>query len=107
MAKPLIFLAGEIRTPPMSAVVRRKTGYLLRCLQLGESLGMPESRPMPGVGRRCHELRISDDRETWRVIYRLDEDALLIIETFKKKTQKTPLDVLRNCRKRLSIYDRL
>ena len=107
MGKPLIFLAGEIRTPPMSASVRRRAGYLLRTLQLGESLGMPESRPMPNVGRRCHELRVSDDRETWRVIYRLDEDALLIIETFKKKTQKTPVEILRLCRKRLSVYDRL
>jgi len=107
MEKPLIFLAGEIRTPPMSATVRRRAGYLLRTLQLGESLGMPESRPMPNVGRRCHELRVSDDRETWRVIYRLDEDALLIIDTFKKKTQKTPVEILRLCRKRLSVYDRL
>ena len=62
---------------------------------------------MPNVGRRCHELRVSDDRETWRVIYRPDEDALLIIETFKKKTQKTPVEILRLCRKRLSVYDRL
>lgn len=107
MTRPLIFLAGEIRTPPMSRVVRRKTGYLLRRLQQGEALEMPESRPMPGIGRRCHELRISDDRETWRVIYRLDEDALLIVETFKKKTQKTPSNVLRLCRKRLSVYDQL
>ena len=107
MAKPLIFLAGEVRTPPMSRAVRRKTGYLLRRLQQGEDLEMPNSRPMPDIGRRCHELRISDDRETWRVIYRLDEDALLIIETFNKKTQKTPTEVLRLCRKRLSTYDRL
>ena len=75
MAKPLIFLAGEIRTPPMSATVRRRAGYLLRILQLGESLGMPESRPMQNIGRRCHELRVSDDREMWRVICRLDENA--------------------------------
>jgi len=52
-------------------------------------------------------LRVSDDRETWRVIYRLDENALLIIETFKKKTQKTPIEVLRLCCKRLAVYDRL
>ena len=64
MGRPLIFLAGEIRTPAMSASVRRKAGYLLRYLQQGESLGMPESRPMPSIGRRCHELRVSDGRET-------------------------------------------
>ncbi len=91
----------------MSAIVRRKVGYLLRYLQQGESLGMPESRPMPSIGRRCHELRVSDDRETWRIIYRVDEDVLLIIETFKKKTQKTPAEVLSVCRKRLAAYDKL
>jgi phage-related protein len=107
MGKPLIFLAGEIRTPPMSASVRRKAGYLLRILQQGESLGMPESRPMPSIGRRCYELRVSDARETWRIIYRLDEEALLIIETFKKKTPRTPVAVLRVCRKRLTVYDQL
>jgi len=91
----------------MSAKVRRKVGYLLRYLQQGESLGMPESRPMPSIGGGCYELRVSDDRETWRIIYRVDEDALLIIETFKKKTQKAPAEVLRVCRKRLATYDKL
>ncbi len=39
---------------------------LLRDLQEGESLGMPHSRPMPGIGPRCHELRVNDENKTWR-----------------------------------------
>jgi phage-related protein len=49
-----------------------EVGVLLRRLQRGESLGMPHSRPMPSVGRRCHELRIVDEAVIWRVMYRID-----------------------------------
>lgn len=33
---------------------------------------MPHSRPMPGIGSRCHELRIVDVNATWRMVYRVD-----------------------------------
>jgi hypothetical protein len=36
-------------------------GMLLRRLQRGETLSMPESRPMPTIGPRCHELRVDDE----------------------------------------------
>jgi phage-related protein len=60
---------------------------------------------MPSVGPRCHELRISDIGATWRILYRLDPDAILILEVFAKKTQKTPVTTISAARKRLSIYD--
>ncbi len=65
-------------------------GYLLRRLQQGALLGMPASRPMPSVGPRCHELRVNDAKANWRLMYRLDADAILILEVFAKKTQATP-----------------
>jgi len=46
---------------------------------------MPHSRPMPEIGRRCHELRIVDGEHTWRIIYRADPDAIVIAEVFGKK----------------------
>jgi len=58
--KPLVWLRGEIKTPPFSAKARVEAGFLLRRLQRGESIGMPHSRPMPIIGRRCHELRVVD-----------------------------------------------
>jgi len=70
--KPLVWLEGEIKTPPFSQAARLEAGYLLRKLQQGETLGMPHSRPMPAMGSRCHELRINDESATWRIIYRLD-----------------------------------
>src|SRR5436853_354929 len=39
---------------------------LLGDLQEGESPGLPHSRPMPGIGPRCHELRVNDGNKTWR-----------------------------------------
>lgn len=103
--KPLAWLHGEIRTPPLSAAARLEAGYLLRRLQRGEKLGMPQSRPMPSIGRRCHELRINDERSTWRIVYRVDEDATVILEVFSKKTQQTPKAVIDACKRRLKEYD--
>jgi phage-related protein len=60
---------------------------------------------MPSIGRRCHELRIQDADATWRVIYRVDHDAVVILEVFSKKTMKTPHSVIEACRSRLRLYD--
>ena len=76
--KPIVWLHGEIKTPPFSAEVRIQAGMLLRRLQRGERVSLPASRPMPIIGRRCHELRIVDADQTWRVIYRTDADAVVI-----------------------------
>ena len=82
-----------------------EAGYLLRLLQKGETLSMPHSRPMPGIGSRCHELRIVDESDTWRIVYRTDKDAVVILEVFSKKTTQTPKAVLKVCQRRLREYD--
>jgi phage-related protein len=66
---------------------------------------MPHSRPMPSIGRRCHELRIPDDKLSWRIVYRIDKDAIVIAEVFSKKTGKTPKSVIDTCKTRLREYD--
>ncbi|MFA5889968.1 MAG: type II toxin-antitoxin system RelE/ParE family toxin [Actinomycetota bacterium] len=103
--KPLVWMHGEVKTPPLSRQARIETGVLLRRLQRGESLGLPHARPMPDVGRRCHELRVNDANATWRIIYRIDKDAIVIADVFSKKTAKTPSAVLETCRRRLRAYD--
>jgi phage-related protein len=103
--KPLVWLHGEIKTPPFTQEARIETGFLLRRLQQGENLGLPHSRPMPSIGIHCHELRIRDADKNWRIIYRIDDDAILIIEVFNKTTRATPDNVIDNCKKRLSKYD--
>ncbi|MDX2119662.1 MAG: type II toxin-antitoxin system RelE/ParE family toxin [Gemmatimonadota bacterium] len=103
--KPLVWLRGEIRTPPFSPKARLEAGLLLRRLQRGDGLGLPHSRPMPGIGRRCHELRVPDDRVTWRIVYRTDPDAIVIGEVFAKQTARTPEHVIASCRRRFKRYD--
>ena len=103
--KPLAWLQGEVRSPPFSAEVRIWVGFLLRLIQRGESVGMPRSRPMPSVGARCHELRVPDSNVSWRIMYRIDSDAIVIIEIFSKKTGKTPKSIIELCKKRLKDYD--
>ncbi|MGH8134800.1 MAG: type II toxin-antitoxin system RelE/ParE family toxin [Steroidobacteraceae bacterium] len=103
--KPLVWLHGEIKTPPLSSAARIEAGVLLRRLQRGGSLGLPHSRPMPEIVRRCHELRIKDGPVAWRIVYRIDRDAIVIGEVFAKKTQTTPRDVMRACQRRFREYD--
>jgi phage-related protein len=79
--KPLAWLHGELKTPPFSKEARLEAGFLLRRLQRSESLSMPQSRPMPIIGARCHELRINDAGSNWRLVYR---------EVFAKKTGMPP-----------------
>ena len=103
--KPLVWLHGEVKTPPLTTVARIEAGYLLRQLQMGLTLSLPHSRPMPLIGARCHELRINDETKTWRIVYRIDRDAIVILEVFEKKTHKIAQEVIENCRRRIRLYD--
>lgn len=103
--KPVAWLSGEVKTPPFSLEARLEAGFLLRKLQQGEKLSLPQSRPMPSIGARCHELRINDEQKTWRIIYRIDDDAIVIAEVFQKKTQQTPKAVIDRVKRRLKDYD--
>lgn len=103
--KELFWLHGEVKTPPMSAEARIEAGYLLRKLQQGELLSMPHSRPMPSIGARCHELRIPDEKTTWRIVYRIDDNEILILEVFNKTTRETPKKIITVCKKRIRDYD--
>ena len=105
--RPLVWCAGEVKSPPFSREARLEAGFLLRQLQQGQLLSMPHSRSMPSIGARCHELRIPDRGATWRLIYRLDPDAVVIVEVFSKKTRATPRRVLEACKARLRAYDEL
>lgn len=103
--KPLVWLRGEVKTPPFSPAARVEAGFLLRKLQAGQLLGMPHSKPMPSIGRHCHELRIPDVDRTWRIIYRVDADAIVIPEVFAKKQPSTPASVVRASQDSFRRYD--
>ena len=101
----VVWLHGEVKTPPFTAAARQEAGMLLGQLQDGEMLSMPRSKPMPEIGPRCHELRIRDEEQNWRIIYRIDTDAIVVADVFAKTTEKTPQAVIKNSRRRLALYD--
>ena len=103
--KDLVWLHGDVKSPPFSQEARLEAGYLLRQLQQGIRLSMPQSRPMPVIGKCCHELRINDEDGTWRIVYRIDSDAIVILEVFEKKTSATPKHVIDTCKNRIKRYD--
>jgi len=102
--KPLTWLHSEVKTPPFSAEARVEAGVLLRHLQEGIKISLPHSRPMPSIGRSCHELRIPDENRTWRIVYYVDTVAIVILEVFSKTTNQTPQALIDVCKARLKHY---
>jgi phage-related protein len=105
--KILVWLSGAVKSPPFSDEARLEAGFLLRRLQQGEKLSLPHSRPMPSVGGGGHELRVIDQDVTWRIMYYVDADAIVILDVFKKKSRATPKSVIKVCRERLRTYRRV
>lgn len=102
--KPLVWLKGEVKTPPFSQPARLEAGGLLRQIQRGEVLGLPHSRPMPEIAPGCHELRINDSGSNWRIMYHVAPEAVVVLDVFHKKTKTTPHAVTGNCRRRLRAF---
>ena len=105
--KPLVWLHGEVKTPPLSAPGADRGRCTFEGCSSVSYLSLPQSRPLPTVGQQCQELRIVDAQSTWRIVYRLDADAVVILEVFSKKMQTTPKSVIEACQRRLREYDTL
>ena len=103
--KPVVWLHGEIKTPPFTPEGRQEAGMVLRLLQEGERLGMPLAEPLPDVGPQCGALRVRDAEHNWRIMYRIDPDAVLVLDVYQKKTAKIPDKVIQRCKRRLKQYD--
>lgn len=99
--KPVIWVHGEVKSPPFSKAARKQVGDLLLKVQKGILPVFPHSRPMPSIGPHCHELRVPDAGKAWRVIYSVHSQAIFVIDVFQKTTRQTPNWVLQNCRERL------
>ena len=102
--KPPIWLHGEITTPPFPRMPVSRLGFY-RATPARRRIDPARSRPMPSIGLNCHELRGVDESVTWRIVYRLFSDAVLILEVFEKKTSKTPKSVIDVCKSRLKRYE--
>ena len=103
--KPLVWLDG-IGSPPFSREALVEAGYLLRRLQQGEKLALPHSETMPEIGPRSHQLRIRDNAHNWRIVYRIEADAILVVLVFAKTTKATPRAEIETAKRRLKEYDK-
>lgn len=60
---------------------------------------------MSSIGKNVHEIRVDDGELTWRIVYCIYADAVVILEVFKKKTNKTPKKVIDVCKSRKKLYE--
>jgi phage-related protein len=99
------WLHSAVKTPPFSSAARLETGFLLRRLQRGESLSMPilaRCRALAHDAMNCESMTAVLNG---RLVYRIDTDAIVILEVFAKKTGATPKAVIAKCRERLKEYE--
>jgi len=50
-------------------------------------------------------MRVRDEDQNWRIIYRIDTDVIVIVAVFAKDTRQTPKRVIDTCQRRLRAYD--
>lgn len=103
--KEFLILFDSVPDPEMSEAAKEELKELMERLRRGEKLSLPHSRPMPSIGRRCHELRVTEADGIWRVFYRVDSDRLVAVRVLWKTTQATPDDEIKLCKTRLAFYD--
>jgi phage-related protein len=101
--RPVIFhptARDTIRQFPKD--VRNRLGRSLFRLQMGDQIGMPQSRPMGSVAGGVSELRLQAKDGSYRVFYyTASRDGVLVVHAFVKKTQRTPPMEIQIARKRL------
>jgi phage-related protein len=66
---------------------------------------MPLAEPLPIIGSHCGALRVRDGEHNWRIVYRIDTDAVAVLDVYAKKTREIPDEVIRRCKARLKRYD--
>jgi phage-related protein len=93
----------EIREWPME--IKKDLGSILSLLQMGESVGMPDVKPMPSIAKGASEIRIKDQSGIYRVFFVIETDiGVLVFHGFKKKTQQTPQNEIDTGKKRLKVF---
>lgn len=84
---------------------RRQSGYQLRRVQQG--LDPDDWKPMTTIGPGVREIRIEEDRRTFRVIYLCDRpEGIYVLHAFRKKTQKTSQRDIALARERFRMIGR-
>lgn len=67
--------------------------------------GVERLRSKGGPGGYVRHFPQNTGHNPWRIVYRNDPDAIVILEVFSKKSPTTPKRVIEVCKKRLKHYD--
>lgn len=79
-------------------------GSIIRELQRG---GTPLNTKSVTSTDFCRaRFRDPKTKTDWRIYFRVDDDAIVIVEIVAKKTQHIPKDVMQRCKKRLRDLDK-
>jgi len=85
--------------------VKKEIGAALTRLQKGESIGMPDVRPLPDVAPGAAEIRVADRRGMFRTLHVIHGRlGILVFHAFMKKAQKTPEPEKKTARVRLRKF---
>ncbi|MEI9931943.1 MAG: type II toxin-antitoxin system RelE/ParE family toxin [Rhizomicrobium sp.] len=82
---------------------RKKIGDSIRTVEFGWPIGMPACRPL---GKGLYEVRTNLKDRIARVFFTIDEDEMVLMHGFIKKSQATPDGELSLARARLQQWRR-
>jgi phage-related protein len=87
--------------------VRKDLGDVLTKLQKGESVGMPDVRPMASIGKGVFEVRVRASSGAYRAFYFIQGVfGVCVFHAFTKKSQQTPRKEVLTARERLNSFVR-
>ena len=93
----------EILRWPMD--VKKDLGAILTKLQKGSPVGYPDTEPMNTVAAGVFEIRLKDSSGIFRAFYLIKtEHGIIVVHSFKKKSQKTAKHEIETARLRLNAY---
>lgn len=102
--KRVVWNDNHFTVPPFTEASQLEAGTLLRQLQEGLPLGPPKAKPLPTVGPKCGELRVRDANHNWRIVYFVDDEAIVILDVFAKTSPQEQKQSIARCRTRLADY---
>ncbi|HEV2561454.1 MAG TPA: type II toxin-antitoxin system RelE/ParE family toxin [Rhizomicrobium sp.] len=82
---------------------RKEIGDVLRAIEFGWPIGMPMCRPL---GKGLYEARISLRNCIARIFFVPQDDRMVLLHAFIKKTQKTPVADMELARTRQREWER-
>lgn len=104
--KDLLWMASSFTDLcKFTVTVRKKAGYQLHLIQMGED---PDDwKPMSSIGAGVREIRVHENGE-YRIIYLAKySEGIYVLHAFRKKTEKTSQNDIEMAKTRLRQVETL